>query len=101
MDGQPGVRTFTEKETLVKVANGVDLTNVIATGVPQTEIDGTIPGYPVPHVATPPGVNLRSGAIELKAKGLCLTSNNEIADLRVVAEVHEPAIFNDTSLADL
>lgn len=84
---------------VVKIANGNELTDAIANGSTVIEIDGTISG--IPSLTLPPGVNLRGGTLDFKAKGLRLTSDNEISELRVVTEVHEPAIFNDTSVADL
>jgi len=83
----------------VRVSSGVALAETLATGATEIEIDGTVSG--IPSLTLPPGVNLRGGTLEFKAKGLRLTSDNEIADLRVVTAESETAIYNDTSVNDL
>lgn len=83
----------------VRVRNGSELTDALAAGATAIEIDGTVSG--IPSLTLPPGVSLRGGALEFKAKGLRLTSDNEVSNLRVVTAAREPAIYNDTSVADL
>ena len=83
----------------VTVTSGLELTDTIASGATNIEINGTASG--LPSLTLPPGVSLRGGTLEFKAKGLRLTSDNDISNLRVVTSEHETAIYNDTSVADL
>jgi len=84
---------------VVKVTSGDALKEALAAGATEIEIEGTVSG--IPSLTMPPGVILRGGTLQFTAKGLRLTSDNEISDLRVVTGEHEPAIFNDTSVNDL
>ena len=83
----------------VIVTSGLELTDTIASGATNIEINGTASG--LPSLTLPPGVSLRGGTLEFKAKGLRLTSDNDISNLRVVTSEHETAIYNDTSVTDL
>jgi len=83
----------------VTVKSGVELTDAIAAGAIEIVIDGAVSG--IPSLTLPPGVSLRGGTLEFKAKGVRLTSDNSISDLRVVTAEDEAAIYNDTSVADL
>src|ERR1019366_5913068 len=83
----------------VTVTSGLELTDTIASGATNIEINGTASG--LPSLTLPPGVSLRGGTLEFKAKGLRLTSDNDISNLRVVTSEHETAIYNDTSVTDL
>lgn len=71
----------------------------VASGATRIEVEGALAG--MPSVTLPPGVHLRGGTLTFKAKGLRLTSDNELSDIRIVTTEREPAIYNDTSVASL
>jgi hypothetical protein len=83
----------------VTVRTGAELAEALASGVSRIVIEGELSG--MPSVTLPPGASLRGGTLAFGAKGLCLTSDNEVSDLRVVTAAHETAVYNDTSVADL
>jgi hypothetical protein len=83
----------------VRVENGVELTQALADGASAIEVVGTVSG--LPSLTLPPGASLRGGTLEFHAKGLRLTADNDVSDVRVVTAEQEPAIYNDTSVADL
>ena len=52
-------------------------------------------------ITLPPGVRLRGGTLKFGAKGVRLTSDNEVEGVTVLTADTEVAILNDTSVADL
>ncbi|HTU84041.1 MAG TPA: hypothetical protein VMF57_00630 [Solirubrobacteraceae bacterium] len=57
------------------------------------EVDGVLAGMPMTRLA--PGVRLRGGELRFGAKGLQLTRDNVLEDVRVETAEHELAILND------
>jgi hypothetical protein len=55
----------------------------------------------MPMITLRPGVKLRGGTLSFGAKGVRLTSDNELDGVTALAEEDEVAILNDTSVADL
>lgn len=87
----------TTRRSSVRTAG--ELTEALASGATDVQIEGTIEGSPM--ITLPPGVTLRGGAMRFGAKGVRLTSDNALVDLVVLTEDDEVAILNDTSVADL
>jgi hypothetical protein len=83
----------------VNARSAADFTEAISSGVTRIEVEGTLSG--MPSVTLPPGVSLRGGGLAFRAKGLCLTADNKVSDMRIVTVDHETAIYNDTSVADM
>jgi hypothetical protein len=59
------------------------------------ELAGPISGMPMLTLA--PGVRLRGGMLRFGAKGVQLTRDNSLEDVRIETVEHEPAILNDTN----
>lgn len=83
----------------VSVGSATELTDALASGASQITIAGTIFG--LPSLTLPPGVSLRGGALAFGAKGLCLTRDNKVSEIRTTTAEHEVALYNDTSIAEL
>ena len=75
------------------------LTQALQSGVEEIEVEGTLSGMPM--ITLPPGVRLRGGTLKFGAKGVRLTSDNEVEGVTVLTADTEVAILNDTSVADL
>ena len=59
----------------------------------RIEIVGTVSGMPMTRLA--PGVQLRGGELRFGAKGVQLTRDNALENVRIVTPDHELAILND------
>ncbi len=81
------------------VTTASELLEAIASGNRQIEVRGTVTGMPM--ITLSPGVRLRGGTLQFGAKGLRLTSDNDLDGVVVRTADHEVAILNDTSVADL
>jgi hypothetical protein len=86
-----------------QVSSVAQLNEVLASGVREVEISGTLKG--MPSVTLPPGVALRGaergGELVFGAKGLRLSSDNTVENLTVRTSVQELAIYNDPTVEDL
>lgn len=80
------------------VNNAQELQAAVADGVDSIEVAGTITG--APRVVLAPGVSLRGGRLEFGSKGLLLTRDNTVEDIKVVVPEHEVAIYADTTQTD-
>lgn len=83
----------------VQVSTAAELTEALDAGNLQVEVIGEIGG--MPSLRLPPGVQLRGGVLAFKAKGLCLSADNAITDVRITTAVTEPAIYNDTTVTEM
>jgi hypothetical protein len=83
----------------VKVDSAAGLMEALESGVEEIEIQGTLSGMPM--ITLGPGVRLRGGTLKFGAKGLRLSSDNEVEGVTVLTPDHEVAILNDTGVADL
>jgi hypothetical protein len=81
MTGWTQVSTAAE---LVAAASGEDA---------RIELTGTVSGMPMTRLA--PGVHLRGGELRFGAKGLQLSRDNVLENVRIVTAEHELAILND------
>ncbi len=81
------------------VTTGAELQQAIASGQRQIEVRGTLSGMPM--ITLPPGGKLKGGVLEFGAKGVRLTSDNELDGVAIHTADHEIAILNDTSVAGL
>jgi hypothetical protein len=81
------------------VESGAELLAALAQRRPEIEVRGTLAGLPA--VTLPAGVRLRGGTLVFNARGVRLTSDNELTDVTVQAAEHEIAIGNDTSVESL
>jgi hypothetical protein len=81
------------------VASAGELMEALNSGAGEIEVRGTLSGMPM--ITLPPGVRLRGGTLKFGAKGLRLTSDNEVEGVTVITADHEVAILNDTSATDL
>ena len=81
------------------VASAGELMEALNSGAGEIEVRGTLSGMPM--ITLPPGVRLRGGTLKFGAKGLRLTSDNEVEGVTVLTADHEVAILNDTSATDL
>ena len=81
------------------VESAAELVEALQSGVGEIEVRGTLSGMPM--VTLPPGVRLRGGTLKFGAKGLRLTSDNEVEGVTVLTADAEVAILNDTTVADL
>jgi hypothetical protein len=77
------------------VESAAELVEALQSGVGEIEVRG------MPMITLPPGVRLRGGTLKFGAKGLRLTSDNEVEGVTVLTADHEVAILNDTTVADL
>ncbi|WP_026927748.1 hypothetical protein [Granulicoccus phenolivorans] len=83
----------------VTVHTAGELADALAAGTAEITIDGEIAGSPM--ITLPPGTTLRGGTLRFGARGIRLTSDNTLADIRIEVPVQETAILNDTTVADL
>ena len=81
------------------VESAAELVEALQSGVEEIEVRGTVSG--MPSITLPPGVRLRGGTLKFGAKGLRLTSDNEVEGVTVLTADTEVAILNDTSVSDL
>jgi hypothetical protein len=83
----------------IKVDSVAGLMQALQSGVEEIEVQGTLSGMPM--ITLGRGVRLRGGTLKFGAKGLRLSSDNEVEGVTVLTADHEVAILNDTSVADL
>jgi hypothetical protein len=83
----------------IKVDSVAGLMEALQSGVEEIEVQGTLSGMPM--ITLGRGVRLRGGTLKFGAKGLRLSSDNEVEGVTVLTADHEVAILNDTSVADL
>jgi hypothetical protein len=81
------------------VTTAAQLIDAVRTEGAEIEVGGELSGMPMLTLAR--GVTLRGGTLRFGAKGLRLTSDNELEAVTVLTADDEPAILNDTSVADL
>jgi hypothetical protein len=81
------------------VTAAAQLIDAVRTEGAEIEVGGELSGMPMLTLAR--GVRLRGGTLRFGAKGLRLTSDNELDGVTVLTADDEPAILNDTSVADL
>jgi hypothetical protein len=81
------------------VEGAAELVEALQSDVGEIEVRGTLSGMPMITLA--PGVRLRGGTLRFGAKGLRLTSDNEVEGVTVLTADEEVAILNDTSATDL
>jgi hypothetical protein len=78
------------------VASGGELLDALATA-DDIEVDGSLSGMPA--ITLRPGTRLRGGTLRFGAKGIRLTSDNQLEDVTVIVPDSEVAI--GSSAADL
>jgi hypothetical protein len=83
----------------VLVTTASELIEAVRAQGAEVEVRGVLSGMPMLTLAR--GVRLRGGTLRFGAKGLCLTSDNELEGTTVLTADHEPAILNDTTVGDL
>jgi hypothetical protein len=76
-----------------QVSTAAELVAVAAERNARIEITGAVSGMPMTRLA--PGAHLRGGELRFGAKGLQLTRDNVLEDVRVLTADHELAILND------
>jgi hypothetical protein len=81
------------------VTTAGELLDAVGSGRDEIEVRGVLSGMPMLTLA--PGVRLRGGTLRFGARGLRLTSENELDGVTVLTADDEVAILNDTSVADL
>jgi hypothetical protein len=81
------------------VTTAAELSAALQSGAKAIEVRGEVHG--IPMVILGPGVRLRGGTLVFGAKGVCLTSDNEIEGVTIRCPDHEVAVLNDTSVPDL
>lgn len=81
------------------VTTAMELSAALQSGAKAIEVRGEIRGTPM--VLLRPGVRVRGGTLVFGAKGLCLTSDNEVEGVTIHCPDHEVAILNDTGVSDL
>ena len=81
------------------VTTAAEFSAAAQRGVKDIEVRGELRGMPM--VTLGPGVRLRGGTLVFGAKGLCLTTDNEIEGVTIRCPDHEVAVLNDTNVSDL
>jgi len=81
---------------MTAVTSAAELLDALATA-DDIEIDGTLSGMPA--ITLRPGTRLRGGTLRFGARGIRLTSDNQLEDVTVIAPGTEVAI--GTTAADL
>ncbi len=81
------------------VTTAAELSGAVQDGAKAIEVRGEIRGMPM--ITLGPGVCLRGGTLVFGAKGVCLTSDNEIEGVTIRCPDHEVAILNDTSVSGM
>jgi hypothetical protein len=81
------------------VTTAGELIDAVRVEDADIEVTGVLSGMPMLTLAR--GVRLRGGTLRFGAKGLCLTTDNALEGVTVLTADHEPAILNDTSVANL
>jgi hypothetical protein len=81
------------------VESAAELVEALQSDVGEIEVRGAVSGMPM--ITLPPGVRLRGGTLKFGAKGLRLTSDNEVEGVTVLTADDRVAILNDTSVTDL
>lgn len=81
------------------VTNVGELAGALQSGATSIEVRGELRGMPM--VTLGPGVRLRGGTLVFGAKGVCLTSDNELDGVTIRCPEHEVAILNDTRVSSL
>jgi len=76
-----------------------ELSTAVQSGKRAIEVRGEVRGMPM--LTLGPGVHLRGGTLVFGAKGICLTSDNELEGVTIRCPDHEVAILNDTGVPDL
>jgi hypothetical protein len=75
-----------------------ELLQAVQAGDSEIEVQGTLSGMPM--ITLGPGVRLRGGILKFGAKGVRLTSDNELDGVTVLTADDEVAILNDTGVAN-
>ncbi|MFI1584527.1 DsbA family protein [Embleya sp. NPDC020630] len=81
-----------------RVTTAAELVRAVRQGERAIEVHGVITAMPMLTLA--PEVRLRGGTLEFVAKGLCLTRDNVLENVRIHTPEHEVAVLNDTSVTD-
>jgi hypothetical protein len=81
------------------VTTAAELLDAVASGCEEISVRGVVEGLPM--LTLGPGVRLRGGTLRFGAKGLRLTSDNDLEGVTVLTADDEVAILNDASVADL
>lgn len=87
-----------EPAPAVTVGSAAELAAAIGAGATQIEVQGTISG--IPSITLPPGVSLRGGELVFSAKGVRLSRDNTLRDIKITTTPYEVAVYNDTSQPD-
>lgn len=82
----------------IVVSSASELVRAIELRVGEIRINGTIAG--VPSFTLPQGTVLSGGRLELKTKGVRLSTDNTLRDIEITTLDHEVAIHNDTTIPD-
>ncbi len=82
----------------MKVRSAQELLDAVNSNEKNIEIEGKITG--APSVTLPEGAVLSGGTIEFKAKGIRLTRNNTLNNIKIITLDYEQAVYNDTSIND-
>ena len=81
------------------VSTPTELLDALEDGPADIRVIATLKG--MPSIRLPPGTNLAGGTLIFSAKGVVLSSDNRLEDVRIDCPAHEVAIGNTTSVADL
>lgn len=83
----------------VTVHSAGELADALAAGTADITVEGEITGSPM--ITLPPGTTLRGGTLRFGARGIRLTTDNTLDNVRIEVPTHEVAVLNDPTVTDL
>ena len=81
------------------VGSAAELVDALQRGELDVLVEGTIAGAPM--LTLPPGATLRGGVLQFGGRGIKVTTDNTLADLRIETLDTEAAVLADSTVASL